>query len=372
MSVRKVRKLTLNNISCIVSRSIKDQNKYLFNYANKLEFLICQTHKERANHDFKFKKMVSHIVDGLTHKSIMTKETDRSLKLVQVMTAEDTLRTTKIEQTLSDALDDDFLREALISGPKSSNYLNQGFASETRNKDPLLSDIDEDRGTTNVQVEGLGSVKWNLNRLRHTAPIMQLFQNKRTQGTGSYLSGQDEKFSEFIQAEWNNLEQVKSQAVKRKIKEKFKELKVKHSASESIPNNHDFNNEMFNNLEISRRDTTPNQIIGKPLGTNGGGDAFHRPLEVNIPAYGVYSHADSSYTHSNLGHESSNGFYDPRLNQPQSGTSSEFSMIIKQKLKTNGDSHLDPALYNDQSFMNFPIKGKKRGRKRKNKGQEDY
>lgn len=221
-------------MSRIVSRSVKEQNKYLFNYANKLEFLISQTHKERANQHFKFKKMVSHIVEGLTHKNIMTKEADRALRLVQVMTAEDTQRTTRIEQTLPDAHEGDFLREALISGSKPLNYLDQGYTFEPKNRTQSMSDTDEGRGTINAQAEDLGSIKWNIYDKRSSPSLISLFEGKNTQENGFTLGGQDEKFSEFIKAEWNQMEQVKQQAVKRKRKQKYKELNIKHSVSENI------------------------------------------------------------------------------------------------------------------------------------------
>lgn len=89
---------------------MKQQNKYLYNYIHKLEFLISQNQKDRVNYDLKFKKLVSHITYSFTKKNFISENLVRALKSIEGMGPEDTMAYAKKEISYLDALDDNNLK----------------------------------------------------------------------------------------------------------------------------------------------------------------------------------------------------------------------------------------------------------------------
>lgn len=383
-------------IYCIVSRSVKEQNKYLFNYIHKLEFLICQTHKERTNHSFKFKKLVGHIINGFTHKNIMNEDLNRALKFIDIMTPEDLQSQTKKDLTITEAQDDDFLQQTLSSSSKSLNNLNQGYAVEVQSRNQSSIGVEETNRAIDNTAEALGSINWrrdkpvdadndNIQTSSNLSSLNNIFGGSikltkqenvsETSNINIKCSNEQDKqanMQQFMLAEWKQVPTLLNKESKRKRKEKNKQLKLRQSMSEHILSHQAFNNEIFNNLEICRRDVSPSNRNRLPNINNGNTDAPNMIQQNNMHSYNIYNQPENEFAHSDIEHEGANGYYYQKMSQQQAGLNEEMFVISKHSKKPNGEMYLDQFDFDNPNFMDFKKKGKKRGRKRKKRSIEEF
>ena len=112
----------------LVWMSIEEQNKYLFDYIHKLEYLVLQSQKERANTSAKFTKILDHIKHGLGKLNKINSKVHEALKKISVMKCEDLSDIPEKQPASSEPDDKDFLYETLGTGSKPIENLEVGFA----------------------------------------------------------------------------------------------------------------------------------------------------------------------------------------------------------------------------------------------------
>mmetsp|Transcript_4173 Transcript_4173/g.5096 ORF Transcript_4173/g.5096 Transcript_4173/m.5096 type:complete len:119 (-) Transcript_4173:611-967(-) len=113
MSFNNSKKGIPMSVGSKISKSIEQQNEYLLNYIHKLEFLILQSQKERADIAFKFKKIVSHLVLELSRVNKMDAKAYRTLKGIVISPSEDSTDSTQPQSLASERDEKDFLQETL-------------------------------------------------------------------------------------------------------------------------------------------------------------------------------------------------------------------------------------------------------------------
>ena len=116
-----------NLIYPIVSKSIEEQNKYLYNYIHKLEFLLTQSHEERASSALKFKRVFSHIVHQLSGAQAEPGSALQALKRIQMMESVDANVHPTGETSAIISEKKDFVLEALAGGSKPFNNYESGY-----------------------------------------------------------------------------------------------------------------------------------------------------------------------------------------------------------------------------------------------------
>lgn len=145
-----------------------------------------------------------------------------------------------------------------------------------------------------------------------------------------------------------------------KIKEESKEMQTYQHATHK---QNDFNNDVFFNMEIERRD----KVDQVPTGCNGGSFPnqtyqgyskmqYDRPFD-NYKAESEFRPKGYDYPYTNGGFAYGNSKY---ANDPKDG----LFHISKQSKKANHGLYDDQYEYEEPN-MYEPTKGKKRGRKRK-------
>ena len=148
---------------------------------------------------------------------------------------------------------------------------------------------------------------------------------------------------------------------------KKKEEEKEEIYQPNISKQNDFNNEMFDNLLIERRD----KVDQGNSGYNGisfhnqsysgyNKDQFERPYESNK--------GETDFRMKNCDYPYQNGSY---MYDPQKFINDSKDMLFnsKQTKRNNQSRFEDPFEYDDQNYYE-PSKGKKRGRKRKNRPLE--
>jgi hypothetical protein len=118
---------------------MEEQNKYLYNYVHKLEFLITQSQQERAEFPLKFKRVISHIVHSLAPNIIDEKKMHRVLKSIEITKPDLDEGQVRKELATEESTHKDFLLEALSFGSKPFNNYESGYMpniSEKSDADP--------------------------------------------------------------------------------------------------------------------------------------------------------------------------------------------------------------------------------------------
>ena len=113
----------------LVSKSLDAQNKYLYNYIHKLEFLISQSQQERSRVPLKFKRIIGHIDHHLASENMGGEAAHRVLKSLQTQENDHENYPNKKEQLGEISGGRDFLLEALNPGPKPFNNNEKGYGS---------------------------------------------------------------------------------------------------------------------------------------------------------------------------------------------------------------------------------------------------
>lgn len=373
---------------------------YLFNYIHKLEYLISKTQKDRANYKLKFKKLVSHIVHSFTNKNLLNENLERMLKLIDIMSPQDNPNQGKKEIRSADVRDINSLLRLIEGTSKSSINSNKGYVSKSTHHDQLYSSPGDLTMASNTPYGTPRVVNWvkdaaviksgtqsrnpfdltpinkiaqKLNRQAgadEPTPIDMISQNHKMKCEN------DNSISLLMQAEWKSMPKILKDIQSQKTTIHEDEVKLRHVQSESITNHFVYHNEAINNIDMvgqfNRKNTAPmtenhnlgnmtkvsnlNPKVGMSNGHQGQMTSKHDQLQSN-QSY------DFSY---------SNGNIDDKIRQMTADPKDDIYQLLKPSPNMNGGEFSYDMNLNNANFLDFDIKGKKRGRRKKQSVDEEH
>lgn len=247
-----------------------------------MEFLILDSQQETENTEFKFKRIINHIVHLLPSKIDHPKEVIRALRSIEMMNDHHDQDSAQKAAPTSDPVNKDFLLEALGADCKSINNIEHGFMPNSNGKS--RQSIGEFDSTLH------GHRKLDLARSVKCAPELALEEireqslaksinqdHKRTQerftilkSTKSRISNQDfreektingkdtDRNREYMSHRSQELRKLLKQGFKKKrdSKRKRKLQEQRDTQTYKMPNSKEFNNDAFDNLTISRKNNS--------------------------------------------------------------------------------------------------------------------
>lgn len=335
----------------------------------------------------------------------MTDDLSRAIKVVTDMTPEDTIAHSKKEIEWSEQRDDPNLRQLLTSSSKSMNYSNQGYLVDFKNNNSSEKTLDSINAMTIASLNIHKDAKWIREKkgLRGEAneeqnpfyfsslnEISQKLNKQETQYDSSSTSDiEPQKTKEprhtvyatgRMGLEWRRIPNIFAQESKRKKKEleKKRDLKLAHSLSSSITAHHAYHNEAIINIEsqmgeMLKRNAAPTQENRPNVLLNGNNSLNYGMIQPMAQGYGHYNGYQQSNSNPNYAYGPSNGFYGERKTvQLQAGTSEELFMISKKNKLLNGNLYSNNFDFDNDDFLDYKKKGKKRSRKTKKEIENEF
>lgn len=271
----------------------------------------CQ--QERANTAFKFKRIISQITHGLATYNMNINQVSEKLKFIDLMTYDDSDEVNKKGALVEESEARDWLIDTLSAGSKSFN-IDNGFGtnfggrgrqsiemttndryvhrkiepslSRNHNNKVMLKELEE-----LVQKPNKASGKRKSNK-RFTTPkfdekSLRDIETTQESGKEGPSSTPMEVFMKHNHEELLNLLQQSVQK-KRESKKAEKHQEEKEALVPPYPKYHEFSNEVFDSLKISRKEPFENVTPA----TNG--TSYNRQF-VSAPAGSTYDKPYDSY-----------------------------------------------------------------------------
>ncbi len=298
------------SVGHIVSKSIEEQNKYLYNYIHKLEFLVKQSQKERADIALKFKSIVSHIVHHLSVNNINSKNALQILKNIQKAKNEQDEVSWATEGPDNNCEQKDFLFEALGGGSKPFNNYESGYVPITAEKTKSSTKVvrvpwyslkgvetregqytsDKAKVDRVRQLWNGSKIKRNLNKRNErfeTGTIKRQRNNNEDSGSEFEEVLLANKTSELIDYHSQKLANLwrETQKKKREKKEKEKLVEEKEEDEASVLIHNSIHSDAFENISIKKRSIKESCSMMESLSTsynysqNGANSIYH--FQVN-------------------------------------------------------------------------------------------
>lgn len=262
-----------------VSNSIKEQNKYLYNYIHKLEFLVLNSQQESENTDFKFKRIIDHIAHLLPTKIEDPREVIRALRSIEMMNDHYDQDSAQKDATTSDPVDKDFLLEALGADYKSINNIELGFVPNSNGQPRhIFGELDSTQQAhkkldlarsvkcaTELTVEEIReltqprSINGNYKRTKERFTILKSaksYTSNPNTKEGQIIKGKDnDRNIEYMSQRSQELRRLLKQGFKKKRDSKRKRKLQEHRDAQiyKMPDSKEFNNDAFDSLKISKK-----------------------------------------------------------------------------------------------------------------------